>query len=160
MPGTIYDFIVKDINDNPVSLERYKNHVLLIVNVASKCGLTPQYKGLQALYEIYGPKGLKILAFPANNFGAQEPGTNSQIQEFCTNRFGITFDLFSKISVTGEDIHPLYTYLTKNSAHPGAIQWNFQKFLVNKQGEVVENITSKIEPEDRSLKDKIESLLK
>jgi glutathione peroxidase-family protein len=109
MPSSIYNFTVQDIKEKPVSLSKYKDKVLLIVNVASKCGLTPQYKGLQALHEIYAAKGLRILAFPANNFGAQEPGTNTQIQEFCTNQFGVTFDLFSKISVKGEDIHPLYS---------------------------------------------------
>jgi glutathione peroxidase len=160
MSNSIYDFTVQDIKEKPVSLSKYKDKVLLIVNVASKCGLTPQYKGLQALYDTYAGKGLRILAFPANNFGAQEPGTNTQIQEFCTSQFGVTFDLFSKISVKGEDIHPLYKYLTRDSSHPGDIQWNFQKFLVNKKGEVVENIPPKTDPEDRVLKEKIESLLK
>jgi glutathione peroxidase len=160
MPGSIYDFTVQDIQGKPVSLSKYKDKVLLIVNVASQCGLTPQYKGLQALHDAYAARGFRILAFPANNFGAQEPGSNTQIQEFCTTRFGVTFDLFSKISVKGEDIHPLYTCLTKNPSHPGDIQWNFQKFLVNKKGEIVENIPPKTAPEDPALKEKIESLLK
>jgi glutathione peroxidase len=160
MPGSIYDFTVQDIQGKPVSLSKYKDKVLLIVNVASQCGLTPQYKGLQALHDAYAARGLRILAFPANNFGAQEPGTNTQIQEFCTSRFGVTFDLFAKISVKGGDTHPLYAYLTKDSAQPGDIQWNFQKFLVNKKGEVVENIPPKTAPEDPALKEKIESLLK
>ena len=158
MPKSIYDFTMQDIQGKPVSLKEYQDKILLVVNVASECGLTPQYQGLQALHEAYFAKGLRILAFPANNFGSQEPGSNSQIREFCTNRFGVTFDLFSKISVAGQDIHPLYLHLTKESAHLGEIQWNFQKFLINRRGEVVANIPPRTEPTDPDLVKRIESL--
>jgi glutathione peroxidase len=160
MPSFIYDFTAKGIKGNPVSLSKYKDKALLIVNVASEFGLTPQYTGLQALPDTYVVKGLRILAFPANNIGAQEPRTNTQIQKFCTNRFGVAFDLFSKISVKGEAIRPLYPYLTNDSSHPDDIQWTFQKFLVNKKGEVVDKIPPKTDPADPALKEKIESLLK
>ena len=140
MSSSIYDFNVQDIKGKPVSLSKYKDKVLLIVNVASKCGLTPQYKGLQALHEIYAAKGLRILAFPANNFGAQEPGTNQEIKTFCSSKYHVTFPMMAKVSVKGDDITPLYQFLTDKAANPqtgGEIQWNFTKFLIGPDGHVI-----------------------
>lgn len=136
----VYGFTVKDIIGNKVALSKYKGKVLLIVNVASKCGLTPQYEDLQALYEEYAAEDFVILGFPANNFGSQEPGSDEEIKEFCTNKFGVTFPMFSKISVKGDDIHPLYKYLTdknENGKVDAPVQWNFQKFLIGKDGKII-----------------------
>lgn len=135
--GRIYDFEMKTIDGRLKTLSDYKGHPLLVVNTASLCGFTPQYKDLQALYEKYSPKGLKIAAFPANEFGAQEPGSDADIKAFCTTKFALGFDLYSKIVVKGAGIHPLYRYLTKDSGFPGEIPWNFAKFLVDKKGRVV-----------------------
>ncbi len=126
----LYTFTMKTIDGKEKSLADYKGDVLLIVNVASFCGNTPQYKNLESLYVAYKDKGFKILAFPANNFGAQEPGTNEEIKTFCDNTYNVTFDLFSKISVKGDDQHPLYRYLTTETDFKGDIGWNFAKFLV------------------------------
>lgn len=137
---TVHDFTVKDIMGNEVSLSDYEGKTLLIVNVASKCGLTPQYEDLQALYNQYKDQGLVVLGFPANNFMGQEPGSNEQINSFCTQKFGVTFPMFSKISVKGRDMHPLYEFLTKkenNGVVDAPVKWNFQKFLINKDGELV-----------------------
>ncbi|BDS12939.1 glutathione peroxidase [Aureispira anguillae] len=139
-PQTVYDIKVQDIIGNKVSLSKYKGKVLLIVNVASKCGYTNQYEDLQALYEEYQDDDFVVLGFPANNFRNQEPGTNEEINRFCTGKFGVTFPMFSKISVKGEDMHPLYRYLTskkENGKLNAPIQWNFQKFLVGKNGKVI-----------------------
>ena len=141
-PNNIYDIKVKDIIGNNVSMSRYKGKTLLIVNVASKCGYTNQYKDLQALYDEYQDEGFVILGFPANNFMNQEPGTNEQINRFCTSKFGITFPMFSKISVKGKNIHPLYQYLTEKEANgfvQSPVKWNFQKFLVGKNGKVIKS---------------------
>lgn len=138
-PGNVYDIKVKDIIGNEVSLERYKGKVLLIVNVASKCGYTNQYADLQALYEEYQDEDFVVLGFPANNFMNQEPGSNEDINRFCTNKFGVTFPMFSKISVKGKDKHPLYAYLTSqklNGRKNMAVKWNFQKFLIDKNGKI------------------------
>lgn len=143
---TIYDFTVKDIDEKDVSLADYKGKVLLIVNTASKCGLTPQYKDLEELYQKYQDKGLVILGFPANNFMSQEPGTNNQIKQFCEANYGVTFPMFSKISVKGKDIHPLYQFLTQKSENgtiDADVQWNFQKFLINRDGIVVASFNPK-----------------
>lgn len=143
---SIYDFTVKDIDENDVSLSDYKGKVLLIVNTASKCGLTPQYKELEELYQKYQDKGLVILGFPANNFMSQEPGSNTQIKQFCEANYGVTFPMFSKISVKGKDIHPLYQFLTQKSENGtinADVQWNFQKFLINKNGVVVASFSPK-----------------
>ena len=160
---SVYDFKVKDIAGDEISLKDYEGKVLLIVNVASKCGYTPQYTGLQELYSKYKDQGLAILAFPANNFGAQEPGTNEEIREFCDSTYKVTFDLFSKISVKGEDQADLYTYLTdptQTGEHGSEIKWNFEKFLVNKKGEVVGHYRSKTEPMSEELVGAIEKELK
>jgi glutathione peroxidase len=133
----LYDHTVKDAKGREVKLEDYRGKVLLLVNVASKCGYTPQYDGLQKLYEQYKDRGFVILGFPANNFGGQEPGTDEQIQDFCRLNYGVTFPVFAKISVKGEDKHPLYRYLTEeatNPGHAGEIKWNFNKFLVGRVG--------------------------
>ncbi len=147
--GTIYDFTMKSIDGKEVPLSTYRGRVLLVVNVASKCGYTPQYEGLQKLFEDYKEKGLVVLGFPANNFGGQEPGSNKDIQQFCQNEYGVTFDMFEKISVKGADKHPLYKYLTSaktNGEVIGEIQWNFEKFLIGKNGEILGHYDKKVEP--------------
>ena len=135
--GKVYEFEMKSIDGKPKKLSDYKGHPLLIVNTASLCGFTPQYTDLENLFKQYEAKGLKIAAFPANEFGAQEPGSDADIKKFCMTKYSVSFDLFSKISVKGDDIHPLYQYLTKDSGFPGDIPWNFSKFLVDKKGKVV-----------------------
>jgi glutathione peroxidase len=146
---SILDFSMNDIKGAAVPLRRYEGKVLLVVNVASKCGLTPQYEGLQKLYERYKDKGLEILAFPANNFLWQEPGSDEKIQEFCSMNYGVNFPLFSKISVKGRDMHPLYGFLTGKDTNPlfaGGIGWNFAKFLVDRTGRVIARFDPRIEP--------------
>jgi glutathione peroxidase len=133
----LYAFTMTDIDGHPVPLSTYEGKVLLLVNTASFCGNTPQYSGLQELYERYRNQGFEILAFPANNFGQQEPGNNTEIKSFCFTKYALEFPLFSKISVKGEDTHPLYQYLTMDTLFPGDVEWNFQKFLVNRKGEVI-----------------------
>jgi glutathione peroxidase len=135
--GRIYDFEMKTIDGKPKKLADYKGHPLLIVNTASLCGFTPQYTDLENLYQKYADKGFKIAAFPANEFGAQEPGSDADIKKFCLTKFAVSFDLYSKIVVKGEGLSPLYAYLTKESGFPGDIPWNFTKFLVDKKGKVV-----------------------
>lgn len=147
---TIYDFTVKDNQGNDVSLDQYKGKVLLIVNTATECGFTPQYEGLEELYKNYKDQGFEILDFPSNQFGGQAPGTDTEIANFCTSRFGTTFDRFAKIDVNGENEDPLYTYLKK--AQGGLlgdkIKWNFTKFLVDKEGKVVNRYSSQKKPEN------------
>lgn len=136
----IYSFTVKDIDGKDVKLSKYAGKVLLIVNTASLCGNTPQYAALEQLYTTYKDQGFAILAFPANNFANQEPGTNSDIKAFCTAKYNVTFDVFSKISVKGSDQAPLYTYLTSKTTDPsygGDIEWNFAKFLIDRKGNIV-----------------------
>jgi len=145
----IYDLSVKDIHGKTVKLDKYKGSVLLIVNTASKCGFTPQYKGLEALYEKLHGKGLEILGFPCNQFGAQEPGSAAEIESFCEVNYGVTFPLFAKIDVNGDGAAPLYRLLKK--AKPGllgseTIKWNFTKFLVDRDGNVVERYAPNVEP--------------
>ena len=157
---TIYDFKVKTIQGEETTLEEYKGKVLLIVNVASKCGFTSQYDGLEALYQKYKDKGLVVLGFPCNQFGSQEPGTEEEIQNFCRVNFGVTFPMFSKLNVNGDDTHQLYVYL--KSEQPGflgseMIKWNFTKFLVNTNGRVVERFGSSTKPKE--LEEDIEKLL-
>ncbi len=140
---TVYDYTVKDIDGKEVSLGQYKGKVLLIVNVASLCGHTPQYKDIEALYEKYKSKGLVVLGFPANNFMGQEPGSDKEIKQFCTKEYAVTFPMFSKISVKGKDIAPLYSYLTQkeeNGVVDAKVGWNFQKFLVSKKGTVIQSV--------------------
>jgi len=155
----LYSFSMKTIDGKDKPLSEYKGKVLLIVNVASKCGNTPQYKGLESIYEKYKERGFMILGFPANNFLWQEPGTNDEIKKFCMMNYGVTFDMFSKISVKGDDQDSLYQYLTKDSPVPGAVTWNFQKYLVDRKGNVVEKFTPKTGPEEKEVIDKIEQLL-
>lgn len=134
------DFTVQNIDGKPVPLSHYRGKVVLIVNTASLCGNTPQYASLEKLYQTYQSKGLRILAFPANNFGHQEPGANGEIKEFCTGKYKTTFDLFSKISVKGDDQAPLYKFLTDKTTDPqfgGDIEWNFAKFVIGRSGQIV-----------------------
>lgn len=142
----IYDFTMEDIDNRPRSLKEFKGKVIMIVNTASFCGNTPQYAGLQTLYERYRNQGFTILAFPANDFGKQEPGDNKEIAEFCYTKYSLEFPLFSKITVLGEKKHPLFRYLTEDTAFKGEITWNFQKFLVNRQGEVIARYAPKQKP--------------
>ena len=149
MTTSIYDFSEKTIDGKAKSLSDYKGKVLLIVNVASKCGLTPQYAGLEKLHETYGPKGFAVLGFPANEFGAQEPGTDDQIAEFCTTNYGVKFDMFSKVKVKGAGIDPLFEYLTSASTNPsfaGDIKWNFNKFLIGRDGKALARFEPQVEP--------------
>ncbi len=147
MIDNINNISVKDMDGGDVNLSDYNGKVLLIVNVASECGYTPQYKGLQELYSEYRDKGLEILAFPCNDFGSQEPGTNEEIKNFCSSNFGVTFKLFDKIKVLGEDKEPLYAKLTNNDVvEKGDIKWNFEKFLISKKGEIVARYRSAVEP--------------
>lgn len=155
----IYTFNVKTIDGQDKPLSDYKGKTLLIVNTASKCGFTKQYKPLETLYEAYRDRGFEVLAFPANNFMGQEPGTNEEIKKFCEFKFNVQFPLFAKISVKGEDIHPLYRYLTEESGFNGGITWNFNKFLVSPKGDVVARFDSKTDPLAEEVVAKIESVL-
>ena len=157
-----YGFTVKDIDGNEVKLEKFKGKLLLVVNVASKCGYTPQYEGLQKIYEKYKDKGFLVLGFPANNFMRQEPGSNAEIKQFCKLNFGVTFPMFSKISVKGSKIDPLYKYLTSGEANAdvsGNIKWNFTKFLVDKNGNVISRFGSGVKPESEEITAAIENAL-
>lgn len=144
--GSVYDFTLDDIDGKPTPLNKFRGKVLLLVNTASMCGNTPQYTDLEAIYEKYQDRGLEILAFPANNFGRQEPGTNQEIKSFCFTKYSLTFPLFSKISVKGSDKHPLYRYLTEQSPFPGEVEWNFQKYLVDRSGNVVARYHHRTKP--------------
>jgi len=159
-PMNVYDFKVKTIDGEMVSLEKYKGKVLLIVNVASKCGFTPQYEGLEALHAKYKDNGFMVLGFPSNQFGQQEPGSNEQIKDFCTLTYGVKFDMFAKIDVNGENEDPLYKHLKKEA--PGilgseSIKWNFTKFLIDPDGKVIERYGSTTKPS--SIEDEIKRLL-
>lgn len=143
---SLYDFTMDDIDGKPINLSQYRGKALLLVNTASLCGNTPQYSDLQKLYEQYNDQGLEILAFPANNFGQQEPGTNEEIKSFCFTKYSLTFPLFSKISVKGSDKHPLYQYLTEQSPFPGEVEWNFQKYLVDRSGNIVGRFHHRTKP--------------
>lgn len=159
---SVLDFKMRDIDGNDVKLDKYKGNVLLIVNTASKCGYTPQYEGLQSTYVKYKDKGFYVLGFPANNFGAQEPGTETEIKEFCTSKYHVTFPMFAKISVKGEDQAPLYKFLTDKTTDPdfaGDITWNFNKFLVDRKGKVVARFSSKDTPESSAVTAAIEKYL-
>ena len=160
---SVLDFKMKDNDGKEVKLKKFKGDVFLIVNTASKCGFTPQYEGLQAIYTKYQSQGFTILGFPANNFGGQEPGTEAEIKEFCESKFKVTFPMFAKISVKGEDRHPLYNFLTAKETNPkysGEITWNFNKFLVNRKGEIVARFTSKDAPDSETVTQAIEKYLK
>lgn len=144
--GSVYDFTLDDIDGKPTPLNTFRGKVLLLVNTASMCGNTPQYSDLETIYEKYQDRGLEILAFPANNFGQQEPGTNQEIKSFCFTKYSLTFPLFSKISVKGADQHPLYRYLTEQSPFPGEVEWNFQKYLVDRSGNVIARYHHRTKP--------------
>lgn len=158
---SVLDFKMKNIDGQETDLAKYKGDVLLVVNVASKCGLTPQYEALEAAYEKYKGKGFQVLAFPANEFLKQEPGTDSEIKAFCTKEYGVTFPVFSKIVAKGEGIHPLYKYLTTETpaTFQGPIAWNFTKFLVNRKGEVIARFEPKVTPDSEQVTKAIEAAL-
>jgi glutathione peroxidase len=161
-PSSVLDFRVKDIDGKDIDLAKYKGEVLLIVNTASQCGNTPQYKDLQAIYEKYKDQGFEVLAFPANEFGSQEPGDNQQIKQFCSTHYKVGFPLFSKIVVKGDGIHPLYAFLTGDDTNPkfaGPIPWNFAKFLVNRKGEVIGRFEPKDTPSSEKVAGEIERAL-
>lgn len=141
---TAHDFTAETITGTPKRLADYAGNVLLIVNVASECGLTPQYDGLEKLHETYASRGLEVIGFPANEFGAQEPGSNEEIQTFCRTKFGVKFDMMGKVVVKGPGIHPLFAWLTKETG--GDIKWNFGKFLVGKNGEILARFEPQVEP--------------
>lgn len=156
---SIYNFTMKTIDGKEQSLASYKGKTLLVVNVASKCGFTPQYKGLETLYQKYKERGFVILGFPANNFMGQEPGTNEEIKSFCTLTYGVTFPMFAKISVKGADIHPLYKYLTESSQPSDPISWNFNKFLIGPDGRILARWGSRAAPDSKELITQVEETL-
>ena len=161
--SSVHEFTLKSIDGQPAPLSAYKGKVLLLVNVASKCGYTPQYAGLQKLYEQYKDKGLVVVGVPANNFGGQEPGTDEEIKTFCTRTYNVTFPMMSKVSVKGDDQTPLYQYVTSaaaNSSTAGDVKWNFTKFLVDKQGKVIGRFESKVRPDAPELTSAVEQALK
>jgi glutathione peroxidase len=160
--SSIYEFTLPSIDGNPMPMSSFKGKVILIVNVASKCGYTPQYSALETVYEKYKGQGLVVLGFPANNFGAQEPGTNDEIKTFCSTKYNVTFPMFAKVSVKGEDTTALYTYLTANAnpAVAGEIKWNFTKFLVGRSGNVARRFEPAVKPDSAEMTSAIENLLK
>ena len=158
----IYDFTMQDIDGKNVSLSAFKGKVLLLVNVASKCGFTGQYSGLEKLYSTYTNRGFVVLGFPANDFLGQEPGTDAEIKSFCALTYGVTFPMFAKISVKGKDIHPFYAFLTSKETNPnsgGAISWNFNKFLIGRDGAIVGRFGSRTKPDDKELVEAVELAL-
>ena len=160
--NSIYEFSIEDIDSRHVSMASYEGKVLLIVNTASKCGFTPQYEGLQKLYETYKDQGLEILGFPSNDFMGQEPGSEEEIKAFCSLNYNVSFPMFSKLSVKGKNIHPLYDYLTSKKTNPefsGKISWNFNKFLIDREGNIIGRFSSKIKPEDPRVIEAIEKAL-
>lgn len=160
--SSLYSFTLNSIDGKPAPLADYKGKVVLIVNVASQCGYTPQYSALEAIYEKYKDQGFVILGFPANNFGAQEPGTNEEIKTFCTRKYNVTFPMYAKISVKGADKAPLYSYLTEQTGPgmSGEIKWNFTKFLVDRNGNVVQRFEPAVTPDSKEVTGGIEKLLK
>ena len=159
--SSIYDFTLPSIDGQAMPLSNYKGKVVLLVNVASRCGFTPQYKGLEALYEKYKDQGFVILGFPANNFGSQEPGTNQEIKTFCSTKYSVTFPMYAKVSVKGADQTPLYQYLTTQAdpTHTGDIKWNFTKFLVDRDGHVVQRFESAVTPDSQEVVSAVEKQL-
>jgi len=158
----MYEFTMKDIDGSDVSLEKYKGNVVMLVNVASRCGLTPQYEGLQAIYDKYKDRGFTVLGFPANNFMGQEPGTEAEIKEFCSLNYNVGFPMFSKISVKGTDQHPLYRFLTHPETNPGFdgdITWNFEKFLADREGKIIARFSPRTVPTDAEVIEKLEAAL-
>ena len=158
----IYDFTLPSIEGKPMPLSDFKGKVILVVNVASRCGYTPQYSALESVYEKYKDQGFVILGFPANNFGAQEPGSNAEIKTFCSRNYNVSFPLYSKVSVKGDDETPVYQYLTKKTQPEltGDIKWNFTKFLVDRQGNVVHRFEPAVTPDSPAIVSAIERLLK
>jgi glutathione peroxidase len=157
----LYSFTLNSIDGKPAPLAEYKGKVILLVNVASQCGYTPQYNALEGIYEKYKDRGFVILGFPANNFGAQEPGTNEEIKTFCTRKYNVTFPMYAKISVKGPDQAPLYSYLTKETGAgvTGEIRWNFTKFLVDREGKVVQRFEPAVTPDSKDVTSAIEKQL-
>lgn len=155
--SSIHEFTLKTIDGQPAPLKQFQGKVVLVVNVASRCGYTPQYEGLEKLYRKYKDRGFVIVGVPANNFGGQEPGTDAEIKEFCTRNYGVTFPMMSKVSVKGADMTPLYQYLT--SAAGGDVKWNFTKFLVGKDGKVIARFEPGVKPESPELAAAIEKAL-
>lgn len=157
---SLYDIKLKDIDGKDTSLAAYQGKVVLIVNVASKCGYTKQYTGLESIYEKYKGQGFVVLGFPCNQFGGQEPGTNEEIKQFCSSKFSVTFPLFDKIDVNGANRHPLYVALAgPASPFPGDIKWNFNKFLIGKNGKIVKRFESKVTPESEEMTKAVETAL-
>jgi glutathione peroxidase len=158
----VYSFTLNSIDGKPAPLADYKGKVVLLVNVASQCGYTPQYSALESIYEKYKDQGFVILGFPANNFGAQEPGTNEEIKTFCTRKYSVTFPMYAKISVKGSDQAPLYAYLTKETKPgiSGEIKWNFTKFLIDRNGNVVQRFEPAVTPDSKDVTGAIEKQLK
>jgi glutathione peroxidase len=158
---SVYEFKLNSINGEEIAMSEYEGSVILIVNTASECGYTSQYEGLQNVYDQYKENQFYVLGFPANNFGGQEPGTNEEIQEFCKVNFGVNFPLFSKLSVKGDEIHPLFDYLTNldNADFTGEIGWNFEKFLIDRNGNLLRRFKSSVDPESNELKHAIEQAL-
>ena len=159
---TVYDFTLNSIDGQPTPLSNFKGKIVLLVNVASRCGYTPQYSALESVYEKYKSQGFVIIGIPANNFGAQEPGSNQEIKTFCTRKYNVTFPMMAKVSVKGSDITPLYQFLTDKTAHTksgGEIGWNFTKFLVGPDGAVVARFSSEIEPDSKQVTSAIEKEL-
>jgi len=161
LTDNINDITVLDMNNKEVKLSSYNGKVLLIVNVASECGNTPQYAGLEDIYKEFQSQGFEILAFPCNDFGGQEPGTNEEIKTFCTTNYGVTFPLFDKVKILGPDKSPLYAVLTNNSVTgKGDVKWNFEKFLISKDGKIVERFGNKVQPTSEEVTSAIEEQLK
>ena len=156
----LYQIPLKTIDGDATSLKEYKGDVLLVVNVASQCGLTPQYKGLQKVFTDYKDRGLNVLGFPCNDFGAQEPGTNGEIKVFCTTRYDVSFPMFDKLHFKGKDQHPLYAALTgTESPFPGEVEWNFGKFLIDREGRIVKRFHPRVTPQSKEVTDAIEAAL-
>src|SRR5580700_5235185 len=161
--SSVYEFTLNSIDGQPMPLQNFQGKVMLIVNVASKCGFTPQYEGLEAVYEKYKDQGFVIVGFPANNFMGQEPGTNEEIKTFCHSKYNVTFPMMAKVSVKGDDTTPLYKFLTEKSTNPefaGDIKWNFTKFLVGRDGTVIARFEPAVKPDDPAVIAAIEKALK
>lgn len=161
--SSVLDFTLNSIDGKPAPLAEYRGKVILFVNVASQCGYTPQYAGLEKIYEKYKDRGFVILGFPANNFGGQEPGTNEEIKTFCSTKYQVKFPMYAKVSVVGSDATPLYQFLTDKKRNPtmgGEIQWNFTKFLVDRNGNVIARFEPDVEPESSGMNSAIEKALK
>jgi len=153
--SSLYDIPVNTIDGKATKLSEYKGKVILVVNVASECGYTPQYTELQSLFQAYSEKGLVVVGFPCNDFGGQEPGSSEEIKKFCTTNYKVTFPMYEKVSMQ----HPLYQYLTENAAEKGAVKWNFEKFLIGKDGKILARFRSKVKPMSDEMKKAVESAL-